>query len=523
MFVATGQVAETLHDQAADGVELVVGKFGIEVFVEVLDRRQRADGVGAVAHVANVLFLVGVMLVLDIADDLLEDVLDGDDTGCAAVLVDHDRHVIVGVAELLEQAVETFGLGNEHRRAQHIAQLERLALLGIALQQRQQILDQQNADDVIEVVVDDRIAGVRGFQDDRQAIFRALGHGYRGDLGARDHYLAHLLVADLEGAFDDGQRILVEVQPRAGFAQEGEQLFAGAGFIEIAREGTDEFIQPGSTVLATRSVFAHDCGLLSSDDARKGKTMARRHDARARGRTALDGGSITACVESMIDVQRGPSAIRERLGGGSSGCSAVRLGVSLDPSRPSVQAGQEGLVGVGMMMDVGVVGRRLDIGFRIDDTIGVRDAKLGEQGSFQGFHLLGFLIIYMVMTEQMQATVYYQMGVVRLDRLVLFLRFAHHDVVADHQVAEQGKLDSGRRLEGKGEHVGRLVLAAIVAIELLALVSLDEADRQFVTAIAFPVEHRTDPGFQLRLCRKCGFGLGADGNLTVDLGTHDSP
>jgi len=50
----------------------------------------------------------------------------------------------------------------------------------------------------------------------------------------------------------------------------------------------------------------------------------------------------------MIDIQRGPTAIRERLGGGLSGASAIRLEVSLDSSPWP----QEDLVGIGMMLDV---------------------------------------------------------------------------------------------------------------------------------------------------------------------------
>jgi hypothetical protein len=41
----------------------------------------------------GLLVVVVVVLVVDVADDLLEHVLDGDEAGDAAVLVDDDRHV----------------------------------------------------------------------------------------------------------------------------------------------------------------------------------------------------------------------------------------------------------------------------------------------------------------------------------------------------------------------------------------------------------------------------------------------
>jgi hypothetical protein len=43
-----------------------------------------------------------VELVLDLADELLEDVLERDDARRAAVLVDHDRQVLPGVAQLAQ-------------------------------------------------------------------------------------------------------------------------------------------------------------------------------------------------------------------------------------------------------------------------------------------------------------------------------------------------------------------------------------------------------------------------------------
>ena len=62
--------------------------------------------------------LLLVVLVLDLADDLLEQVLDRDQAGRAAVLVEHDREVDLAPLELVEQVVDAHRLGHEHRRAQ---------------------------------------------------------------------------------------------------------------------------------------------------------------------------------------------------------------------------------------------------------------------------------------------------------------------------------------------------------------------------------------------------------------------
>jgi hypothetical protein len=93
--------------------------------------------------------LVEVVFVLDVADDLLQHVLDGDQAGDAAVLVDHDRHVVARGAELAQQDVEALGFGNEDRRAQHVAQVE-LAPGEIA----QQVLGEQDAEHVVLAFAD---------------------------------------------------------------------------------------------------------------------------------------------------------------------------------------------------------------------------------------------------------------------------------------------------------------------------------------------------------------------------------
>ena len=64
---------------------------------------------------------LAVVLVGDLADDLLEDVLDGDQAGRAAVLVDDDREVALVALHLAQQVVDRLALGHEvhrpHRRA----------------------------------------------------------------------------------------------------------------------------------------------------------------------------------------------------------------------------------------------------------------------------------------------------------------------------------------------------------------------------------------------------------------------
>src|SRR5207342_3741428 len=142
------QMANGRRDQATDGVVLVVVEVGVEALVEVRDRRQCVDheqAIGLGAH-QRLRVLGFVVLVVDVADDLLEYVLDGDQPGDAAVLVDHDRHVVARLAELAQQHVEALGFGNQHGRTQQGMDAAR-AVVGD--DPAQQILGQQDAEDFV--------------------------------------------------------------------------------------------------------------------------------------------------------------------------------------------------------------------------------------------------------------------------------------------------------------------------------------------------------------------------------------
>ena len=77
-FAAARQPAQEVDDQAADGVELLVAEVGAEVAVEFVDARLRLDGELALAFLADVEIVIDVVLIADVADDLLEHVFDGD-------------------------------------------------------------------------------------------------------------------------------------------------------------------------------------------------------------------------------------------------------------------------------------------------------------------------------------------------------------------------------------------------------------------------------------------------------------
>src|SRR5687768_9831328 len=87
LLASFGQMADGGGDQSADGVVFVVVEVGAEALVEIGDRGQRVDREVAVSLRGDqrVRVLGVVVLVVDLADDLFQHVLDRDQAGDAAV------------------------------------------------------------------------------------------------------------------------------------------------------------------------------------------------------------------------------------------------------------------------------------------------------------------------------------------------------------------------------------------------------------------------------------------------------
>ena len=165
-LVVTGQVAELLQYQPADSVELLVAQVDVEGLVEFLDGGERADDVIAVAELADEAVGLEIGLVLDLADDLLQHILDGDQPRHAAVLVDDDGHVVAVLAEFSQQHVQTLAFGHHVAGAEQPHEVE---ILVLGLQQLgQQVFYQQDAQHVVRALADHRVAGMGGLDDMRQ-------------------------------------------------------------------------------------------------------------------------------------------------------------------------------------------------------------------------------------------------------------------------------------------------------------------------------------------------------------------
>ena len=91
-----------------------VGSGDAEGLVDGRDVGVAGDALAAVGERVDAgLAVLLVELVLDLADDLLEHVLDGDQPGGVAELVDDDRDVVAVGAEVAQQVVEPFDSGTK--------------------------------------------------------------------------------------------------------------------------------------------------------------------------------------------------------------------------------------------------------------------------------------------------------------------------------------------------------------------------------------------------------------------------
>ncbi len=160
-------------------------------------RVSASDGVLAAVLRLDRRHRLRIELVVDVADDLLEHVLDRREARDAAVLVDDDGHVIAAFTKLRQQRVQALALRNERGGAQEAMQVERRFVRDEVLQQ---VLREHDADDLVAIVADHGEARMVRLRDDLPHFVGRLILRDDDHLAARDHDVADLRVRDLEHA-----------------------------------------------------------------------------------------------------------------------------------------------------------------------------------------------------------------------------------------------------------------------------------------------------------------------------------
>ena len=170
---------------------------------------EQAVGLDLAAVVAQRVVALDVVLVPDVADHLLDEVLERDDACCAAVLVNDDGEVVPLAAHLRHGRQDLLAVRQRLDLAHHVRDPHAAGAGG----RDHQVAHVQEADDVVLRAAGHRVARVRRLRGllDRPAQRHA---GLEeGDLGARQHHLAQLALPRREDVVDElalvlGQRLV---------------------------------------------------------------------------------------------------------------------------------------------------------------------------------------------------------------------------------------------------------------------------------------------------------------------------
>ena len=258
-------VAEVEEQESGEGLDAGLAREGpAELRAEVAQRdvaveREDAFGVPGCGAAGD------VELVFQLADDLLERVLGGDDADGGTELVDDDGDLAAALLKFLQQLDGEFGLGDDGDLAHHLAQGEagvaRAAEAerdGAEVHQARDVLGVDDADDLLGAAggVVDGDAGVLLFDDARAGLLDGHVGGQREDLAARRHDLANGDVVQLDGAMDDL------------FLEDRQQAHA-------ARGGGDELELLGRV---DGALAAERCAEEAQDQVAAERSSARRRD-----------------------------------------------------------------------------------------------------------------------------------------------------------------------------------------------------------------------------------------------------
>ncbi len=127
VFAPARDMTHGMRDKATDGVEVGVivllcsvdFKVRAKRFCHAFERCVAADAIGVVCEGENITdVFLAIKLVLDVAYDLFEHILDGDESCNSTKFIDDQGHVIARVAEFTQQIIQSLALWHEYRRTQ---------------------------------------------------------------------------------------------------------------------------------------------------------------------------------------------------------------------------------------------------------------------------------------------------------------------------------------------------------------------------------------------------------------------
>ena len=146
-FIGFGHPAKLFADVSAHGFDL----FGFQLYAaflaQVFEDGPSGDEKGVFVHGLDVFWPHRIVFILDVADDLLQDVLQGYKARCSPVFVENDGHVLLVGLKVQKDVFDVLGFGNEIGGPQDGSHIRRG--LVVADEKAQKFLAVQNADDLI--------------------------------------------------------------------------------------------------------------------------------------------------------------------------------------------------------------------------------------------------------------------------------------------------------------------------------------------------------------------------------------
>ncbi|MGA2305533.1 MAG: hypothetical protein ABSH29_15210 [Acidimicrobiales bacterium] len=206
-------MAEPLEEQASQGDVLAVGQVDAEAFPDDVDVGLAVDEPAGAVHPDEHRLVLLVELVVQIAHQRLEKVLDGEHPRHPAVLVHHDRDgtpVFAHVGQGLEHPQR---FGDEKRLADLAGDLQWARIGGVPGQRAllpgpEDVVDEQNADEVVEIVVDHGEAAVPRCPHGPGDVVGLHGNGEEGDIDPGRHHLTDVHVPQVGQRLNDDALLL---------------------------------------------------------------------------------------------------------------------------------------------------------------------------------------------------------------------------------------------------------------------------------------------------------------------------
>jgi hypothetical protein len=182
---ASGEIDHEPGERVDVLLAFLVREDGAYPVLECVDFETRIGDQRAVGPLQDLRTRGDVVLVLDLAHDFLDQILDGDEAVDAAELVHNQRHVHARLAHLHEQVENGHGGRDEEDLARDARELETV----LALRMGKHVLDVHKAHHVVECLAVDRDAGMPAPAHQLDQGVEVGVHGDRADIRARHHHI----------------------------------------------------------------------------------------------------------------------------------------------------------------------------------------------------------------------------------------------------------------------------------------------------------------------------------------------